>query len=259
MEGLKQLLSRKTRFIPRTQAQALAALSEGIVDESVFIWKAVNIHPVFEEPWDLGEVERLLSKEDLDLETTLLLMTIFERLIRNPDKELALFAAESINAVEQRRSKRIQKLRAAGSKDLARELRELGMICFARPVLKNFYLSEALAALRSSRDRGEGSDERDEALEIGILIDLHRIDEAKTCLTEAVAAHPADRKLRLLAAKERFARRDFRGVACAFGTAVAVAADAAAAADAAVAAETGADGEYEALRSFWSGGRPCNE
>jgi tetratricopeptide (TPR) repeat protein len=244
MEGLKKLLSRKARFIPKTQAQALAALAEGIVDESVFVWKAVNIHPVFEEPWDLGEVERLLAKEDLDLETTLLLMTIFERLIRNPDKELALFAAESINAVEQRRSRRIQALRDASSPDLPRQLRELGMICFARPVLKNFYLAEALAALRSAN--GKDSDRRDDKLEIGILLDLGRLKEARTLIDAALGAHPADSDLHLLSAKESFARRDYRAVACSFqfegpqtpeGT------------------EQG--GEYETIRSFWSGGGTC--
>lgn len=232
MQNFAQLFAHRKRFFPKTQAQALAAFQEGVVDEAVFVWKAVNIHPVFEEPWDLDEVERLLAKDDLDFETSLLLMTIFERLIRDPDKERALFAAESINAVERRRMKRIQALRDefarapldahAQARALARELRELGLLCFARPVLKRFYLEEALAVARGTvttdasppeSSDGAGADPVRAALEVELLLDLDLPDDADVAASRAVAAFPGAPELRLLAAKTSYARRDFRGTA----------------------------------------------
>jgi hypothetical protein len=221
MEGIRQIFSRGARFLPKTQAQALAALAEGIVDESVFIWKAVNIHPVFEEPWDFNEIERLLAKEDLDLDTTLLLMTIFERLIRDPDKESALFAAESINSIEQRYARRARALRdeATASEQgtiplrrLAALYRDFGMVCFARPVLKAFYLREALAVIEELRaSRGDAGEELS-TLEIGVLLEMGEALEARRRIDEELAEHPKDKALLLLAARARFEARDWQGV-----------------------------------------------
>jgi len=211
--------------MPKTPAQALAALGEGLVDEGVFIWKAVNIHPVFEEPWDLNEVERLLAKSDLDLESTLLLMTIFERLIRRSDKEQALFAAESINSIERRRMGKIQSIRKLDKPSgeqvlrLVVELHELGLTCFARPVLKKFYLQEALSELTAFLAANPDLEAllacEFMILEIGILIDLPDLDRAEMRLRDASIAYPDNSSLHLLSGKIRFERRDYRGVACA--------------------------------------------
>ncbi|MEI6874556.1 MAG: hypothetical protein WCL50_05425 [Spirochaetota bacterium] len=225
MEGIRHILSRKTGFLPKTQAQALAALLEGLVEESVFVWKAVNIHPVFEEPWDFNEIERLLAKEDLAPETTLLLMTIFERLIRDPDKERALFAAESINAIERRFARKARALREDAAKTgssaplptLAALYRDFGMASFARPILKRFYLGEALAVIGGipAIDAGPGpAIDRPAlaALEIGILLELGESERAGARIGAELAARPDDRVILLLSARYRYERRDWRGV-----------------------------------------------
>ena len=232
MDAFKSLLSRKTRFLPKTQAQALMALSEGIIHESFYMYKAVNVHPVFEEPWDLDEIERLLAKPDLDVETTILLMTIFQRLIKQEDKELALFAAESINAVEQRRMRKIQVLRKKleearqareenkfGCEDklppiaraLASEYRNLGRICFAQPVLRIFYIEEALSVLKR-QELTCSPDDQDLELLVELLLDLGRNDEACILVGTLTGEYPENKAYRFLAAKTAYARRQFRNI-----------------------------------------------
>jgi len=242
LDAFKSLLSRKSRFLPKTQAQALMALSEGIIHESFYMYKAVNVHPVFEEPWDLDEIERLLAKPDLDVETTILLMTIFQRLIKQEDKELALFAAESINAVEQRRMRKIQGLKKrldeskqakeagrdeAGNdkadndnkpsqapsiaRDLAREYRDLGRVCFAQPVLKVFYIEEALSILRK-QESTRAPDDRDLELQVELLLELGRNDEACMLVSVLAGEYPENAAYRFLAAKTAYARREFRNI-----------------------------------------------
>ncbi len=208
------------------------ALSEGIIHESFYMYKAVNVHPVFEEPWDLDEIERLLAKPDLDVETTILLMTIFQRLIKQEDKELALFAAESINAVEQRRMRKIQELRKSleglkgAKKDdreskgdkvpsiaraLAREYSDLGRVCFAQPVLKIFYIEEALSVLRK-QESTHAPDAQDLELQVELLLELGRNDEACTVVGTLSGEFPENKAYRLLAAKTAYARRKFRNI-----------------------------------------------
>jgi len=133
-------------YLPRTPSAALRAVEGGYLPEAAFIFQGVNVRPAFEEPYDLMELERLLAKPDLEFDSTLLLMQVFEKLIKNPDKELALFAAESINAIEVRRVHRIQGLKKTLDTDPSPEVRhklvdeffELGRLSFNRPVLKNF-------------------------------------------------------------------------------------------------------------------------
>jgi hypothetical protein len=255
MEGIKQIISRKAGFLPRTQAQARAALVEGLVDEAVFIWKAVNIHPVLEEPWDFNEIDRLLAKEDLDLETTIVLMTIFERLIRGADKETALFAAESINAIEKGFARRAKALRERAAAEpgsghlerLASLFRDYGMACFARPVLKRFYLGEALgviAEIRTSKagaaDAGAPGPRRPDmaALEIGILLELGEAGRADARIAEELAAEPDNEGILLLAARSRFERREWRLVLPSLQCA----------------SEVGCGEDFAELRDFWAGG-----
>jgi len=111
MKNFRELMTSSTGFVPRTQAQALQGFAEGVLGPEYYMYRAVNIHPILEEPWDTNEIDRLLAKPELDEDTAVVLMTVFERMVRGADKELALFAAESINVLERRFLGRIQRFR----------------------------------------------------------------------------------------------------------------------------------------------------
>lgn len=227
MKNFRELMTSSTGFIPRTQAQALQGFAEGVLGPEYYMYRAVNIHPIMEEPWDTNEIDRLLAKPDLDEATAVVLMTVFERMVRGSDKELALFAAESINVLERRFLARIQGFRKqltrsqeaeASDKGMAEALRgiiaayhSLARLCFRRPELKRFYLEEA----RSCHEDNASilvDPELDLAVYIAILLDASELDSAALVLIHALARFPGTRHLHFLAARLGFMRKDIRKV-----------------------------------------------
>lgn len=208
------LLGTSATFLPKTPTAALKAVEGGYLPEAAFIFQGVNVRPVFEEPYDLMELERLLAKPDLDFESTLLLMQVFEKLIKNPDKELALFAAESINAVEVRYVHRIQTLKKSleaeaspeASKALVQAFFELGKLNFARPVLKTFYLKEARQVLEAQEASPEGSSDWEPLLMI--FLELQRPQDAEALLNRLIETDPQNPLLYFWMARVKFLQGD---------------------------------------------------
>ncbi len=220
----KTLMSSRSGFIPRTQAQALRCFSERILGPEFYINRAVNIHPIFEEPWDVQEIDRLLAKPDLDVETQVLLMSILERMVKLEDKELALFAAESITALEQRYLVRIQKAKkafeaektVAALREIIDQYRTLGKLSFARPVLKAFYLAEA----RRYHEQNRGllkAVHPDYATYIRILLEAQDLEAAGKLIAALLKRYPDDPRLRYLAAEQAFMVGAYRDVAAHLG------------------------------------------
>ena len=217
--GFAYLRNASNYFVPRTQATALKAVQDGLLPEEAFIHKAVNIRPIFEEPYDILEIERLLARQDLDIGSALLLMRIFEKLIKDPDKELALFAAESINALEVRYNRRIEQLRKSLAGGLRGEtvrrlihtLYELGMLNFARPVLKDFYLAEALQTFRSHLDEYHADDD-DLELFIRILLERDMTREAEATLNVLLIGKEDKPFVLYLMAQVQFVKKNFTRV-----------------------------------------------
>jgi hypothetical protein len=214
VKDFRKLLESKTGFIPRTQAQALRGYTEGILNPEYYIYKAVNIHPILEEPWDMHEMDRLLAKPDLDIETASLLMTVFERMIKHRDKELALFAAESINALERRYIAKVQALKKLLETDPAlktyraiiAEYRTMARLFVTRPVLGVFYLDEA----RSFHERNAAKlkdPDLDLAVYIGTLLEARDLEKAGNTLRSALETYPGNDKLRFLSAKYAYLGR----------------------------------------------------
>ncbi len=219
MRDFRKLLESKTGFIPRTQAQALRGYTEGILNPEYYIYKAVNIHPILEEPWDMHEMDRLLAKPDLDVDTASLLMTVFERMIKHRDKELALFAAESINALERRYLAKVQALKKVLEKDptvetcraIVAEYRTMARLFVTRPVLGVFYLDEARGFYE--RNAGKLTDpDLDLAVYIETLLEARDLKKAGNTLQRAMEAYPGNDKLRFLSAKYAYLGRRHREV-----------------------------------------------
>ena len=111
MEGFTYFKTVRESFIPKTPDAALKAMEAGLQPGEAFIYRGTSIKPLDDEPLDLDEIARVVEREDLDIQTNLLLMRIFEKLVKSQDAELALFAAESINAIENRYNSSIETLK----------------------------------------------------------------------------------------------------------------------------------------------------
>ncbi len=138
----------------------------------MFIFTSGSTKPLDEEPFDMEAIERLLSRKDLDLEANRVLIGIFEKLIYSNDQETALFAAESINIIENRYNSTIEELKEKGDdSSLGRIFFELAMINGSRISIKKFYFKEAYSRL--NRVRAQRGLERGELfLMIRILLEL---------------------------------------------------------------------------------------
>jgi len=205
------------RFRPRTPAAALRALSEGFAEVEELVNQGTGVKPLIEEPYDLMELQRVLSRKDLDLAMNLLLVRIFSQMLGDPDPERVLFAAESVTAIESRYSRRIDELKKiAASGDnavarlkLAREYYELALLSERSPSIRAFYLREAFVTIRD--DAGaEGLPLDLIAVTVRILSALGLHEQAESVLGRA--AEPRDPEILHFRAEIAFFRKDYRTV-----------------------------------------------
>jgi len=217
MQNFREIFISKTGFVPRTQAQALKAYLEDIIGPEYYTYRAVNIHPLLEEPWDFQEIDRLLAKPDLDIETIQILVTIFDKMLQLPDKEQALFAAESINALEQRYLNQIIALKKKAEADrdaetiraILEKYRCLAAINKNRPLLRTFYQKEAQGTFTQYREILTDP-EKDIAAYISLLFDLEAMEEARKEIAVAIKKYPRNETILLLAAEFNFRIRYYK-------------------------------------------------
>jgi hypothetical protein len=197
-------------YRPPTAGSALRALGADLAPKELFIYRATSAKPLDEEPVDLEAIERILSRPDLDVETNIMLMDLFQRLVKNPDSEVALFAAESINTIENRYNRSIEKLKSSTSPDkesrLARLYYELSLLHEESPSLKKFYLREAFSHLHALEKDAE-LEKKDVGLLVHVLLDLNLEEHAEHSLKKY--AREEDPFTLLLQAEIAFRRRDF--------------------------------------------------
>jgi len=120
-------------FQPKTPLTALKGLKEGVLPKEAFIYRATSLKPLFEKPYDFEELDRVLARKHMDLPTKILLMRIFKELITHEDPEVTLFAAESINILEQRYIEAIEKAKEIKKKDKSLSL--LGIYYYEMAIL----------------------------------------------------------------------------------------------------------------------------
>lgn len=182
----------RTKFTPKTPFTALKAYEEGILPIEAFIYKANSIKQLNEEPYDLEELERILARKDLDLETQIILVEVFEILVNHSDPEIALFAAESINILENRYNKRIEAIKKfitispepAYQRQLAELFYELAILNNSRTTIKNFYLKEAFSYYRKLY-RKRYTTVKDVKNMVRVLIELNLFDHARLIVTRS--------------------------------------------------------------------------
>jgi tetratricopeptide (TPR) repeat protein len=201
-------------FMPKTPTAALRAFQAGLVPIEEFVHKATSIRSLNEEPYDIKEIERVLSIEDLDIDTQLLLIDILNKLVKNEDAEVALFAAESINSIESRHNKMIQKLKRSlkrrPSMKILRKIAnlyyELSLIYKNATSIRNFYLKEASYYIMQV-DKRITLQEDDIRLFVKILLDLKLYDQAIYILKRYMEPRPPF--LLFLEAEVEYNRKNF--------------------------------------------------
>lgn len=224
MNGFDYVRSMGSYYAARTPRAALLSAQEGVAPIEAFVYKALSVKPLFEEPYNLEELERVLAHPTLGLGDAMLLSEIFTDMTKGEDKERALFAAESLGALEGRWARRVEELRpaaeaaAAGEScsdedrriyDYARVLFEYALIAGRYASIRNYYLREAYYALTEHPEActsGEGFN-----LRIRCLLHLGLIDQAEAIIRGELGKR-ADGELLLLAVEAAFARKDMGGV-----------------------------------------------
>lgn len=171
-------------YQPKTANAARRAAAANLLPVEACVYLGTSIKPLDEQPVDLEAIEQVLSRPELDLDTILLLMRVLTRMLRNPDAEVALFAAESISSIETRYTKRIQALKASLEEQtnpevlrlLARQYYELAQIHPGS--IRNFYLREAFGYIKQL-NRLKRLGREDVVLTVRILLALGLSDQAK--------------------------------------------------------------------------------
>ena len=176
-------------YRPATANAAMRAAEVRLLPLEACVYLGTSMKPLDEEPVDLEAIERVLSRPNLDLDTNLLLIRILTKLLRNPDAEVALFAAESINVIETRYTKRIETLKAAlkqrtdaeAMRRLAREYYELAQIHPGS--IRNFYLREAFGYIKNL-NKLKRLGKRDVVLMVRILLALGLTGQAERIIAQ---------------------------------------------------------------------------
>ena len=180
---------RSETFTPFTPIAAIKAYESGILPIEHFIYKCTSSISLDEEVVNLTEVERLLAKKDLDIYANCILVDILERLTHDPDQEIALLAAESINLIESRYNQQIEAIKTRIKEEdepvakvrLARLYYELGLINYKKETIRLFYFKEAYQNYKEVVFL-EKIDFKDLEILVEILIELGQADNAISIL-----------------------------------------------------------------------------
>ncbi len=218
MSGYEYIRAMRSLYNPRTPRAALVAAEAGILPVEAVVYKASSVKPLFEEPYDLDELERVLAQRELSFGDAMMLAEIFATMTRDPDKERALFAAESLTTLENRWARKVEELRPAYSPadaeggaavSLARSLYEQALIAGRSTPIRNYYLLEAYYILCQRPDAGSGGPGF--GLLIRCLVLLGLLDQAESEVQGELSLRD-DGELLALAVELAYARKDVRRV-----------------------------------------------
>ncbi|MBI9106255.1 MAG: hypothetical protein JEZ04_05870 [Spirochaetales bacterium] len=181
--GFDYIDNRSSFFQPKTPFAALKAAEEGLLPAEAYIYMATSVEAIADNPEHLEEIERILGQRNRDLKTNLLLIEVLGKLIKNKDKEIALFAAESINAIENDYNRKIEALPEDEYREKARTYSEMAVLNKSVHDLQNFYLREAFSNFRQLERLHELT--VDDSLAMSqILIDLDLLTQARKIITD---------------------------------------------------------------------------
>ena len=218
MSGYEYVRAMRSLYNPRTPRAALVAAEAGILPAEAVVFKASSVKSLFEEPYDLEELERVLAQRDLSFADAMMLAEIFTTMTRETDKERALFAAESLTSLENRWARRVQALRAAYREEggdwepafhLARAVYEQAMVAGRSAPIRNYYLLEAYHILSLRPEAGAGGPGF--SLLIRCLVQIGLLEQAEALVKRGLLIHESG-ELIALAVEIAYMRKDIHQV-----------------------------------------------
>ncbi len=147
-------------YIPKTQKGLRMAFISGTIGIEFFLQMATSLRPLADEAQDIDEITRLFSQQKLSQSPTPHSVKILINMIQDPNPEIALYAAEGLSVIENSFIQKIQRLKeriSSGKGSIFINHYSLGILYlrFSRlldwqPLIKKFYLKEALANLEKA-------------------------------------------------------------------------------------------------------------
>jgi tetratricopeptide (TPR) repeat protein len=157
-------VEKSKTYIPVTQRGLRKAFSMGIAGIEFYIEMATSLRPLADEAQDIDEISRLLSQQKLTLNPNLHSVTILRNLIKDENPEIALYAAEGLNSIEnsfiekiQRVKEKIKEKNNYNKKNkkyfilyyiLGLLYLEFAKLLQGQKLIQAFYLKEGLSALK---------------------------------------------------------------------------------------------------------------
>lgn len=218
-------LNSEKYFKPRTPNTALRGLKKGLLPKESFIAISLFLYSPFsatrddmvlsdkEEIQRIQELERLLAKKNMSIEMEIQLISTLDKLVDHHNSEIALFAAESINALENRYNKTIYKLKEQLEEfnfsddriTLIKNLYKYGVINQEKSDIKEFYFNELLSYVD---DEVNGNEEIIDILFV-VYKDLQLYDRAAELITMLSNSHYSSCELKVMEMSLAFAKGDF--------------------------------------------------
>ena len=157
----RRIVDRKI-YVPVTQKGLRKAFALGITGIEFFLEMATSLRPLADEAQDIDEIARLLSQQKLTTNPNLHSISILRHLIRDPNPEIALYAAEGLNTIENTFLEKILRIKNKIKKKKGRDYilnyilgllyLEFAKLMQGQDLIQMFYLNEALAALKTAND-----------------------------------------------------------------------------------------------------------
>ncbi|MFH0977050.1 MAG: hypothetical protein V1874_14810 [Spirochaetota bacterium] len=160
-------LKKSDQYVPVTQRGLRKSFERGITGIEFFIEMATSLRPLADEAQDIDEITRLLSQQKLTTNPNLHSVSILRNLIKDPNPEIALYAAEGLNTIENAFIEKIQRIKSK-IKEKEKDNKStriyilyylLGLLYFEFAGLLNgqrliqiFYLKESETALKTAHE-----------------------------------------------------------------------------------------------------------
>ncbi len=98
-------------YIVKTQHKLRKAFSEGLLGIEHYLMAATSLRPLIDEAQDLDEITRLFSQQKLAMRPNPHSVKILRNMIKDPNPEIALYAAEGLNTIENAFLTKIEKVK----------------------------------------------------------------------------------------------------------------------------------------------------